>query len=481
MPSDVELQSPDYLQALARRWAESGAMWLTGRADGPALGCPAGVVEVLDAASRQLAKHSRRFGTEVRVDALALLGERAAVSGLSRRGSTSCGGATRMLQTADGYLALSLARADDLALLPALLPALIGDSLATLELAASSSVIADEALWSLLAGSVRAQNAHYLVERGVELGLAIAALPESALPDHPKHLVRGHDSLSTTTTDRTLPTHQRLERLERLQPPKTLKRLKQGVLRSSRLGSRVPQKNDKTSIPIRVVDLSSLWAGPLCGQLLASAGCQVIKVESTQRPDGARNGSPEFFALLNGQKQSVALDFTKNEDLRALIDLLSTADVVIEASRARALEQLGINRVSLMSTAGISVWLQITGHGAAGPEANRIGFGDDTAVAAGLVAWEGSQPVFCADAIADPGTGLIAACAVIEALGSNQQCLLDVSLRRVAESMAWGPTLHWTGDVAAPRARVTTHQPPTFGTHSQAVLEAVWARHAGRT
>ena len=127
------------------------------------------------------------------------------------------------------------------------------------------------------------------------------------------------------------------------------------------------------------------------------------------------------------------------------------------------------------------MWLQITGHGAAGPEANRIGFGDDTAVAAGLVAWEGSQPVFCADAIADPGTGLIAACAVIEALGSNQQCLLDVSLRRVAESMAWGPTLHWTGDVAAPRARVTTHQPPTFGTHSQAVLEAVWARHAGRT
>jgi CoA-transferase family III len=475
MPSDVELQSPDDLQALARRWAESGAMWLTGRADGPALGCPAGVVEVLDAASQQFAEHSRRFGTEVRIDGLALLGERAAVSGLSRRGSTSCGGATRILQTADGYLALSLARPDDLTLLPALFPALfpallpasLADSLAALELAASSPVFANEALWSLLARSVRAHNAHDLVERGAELGLAIAALPEHALPNRPKRLVGSDNSLSTIDQ-----THQQLQQ-------------QHGVLRSQRLGGRLPRDNGLMPTPIRVVDLSSLWAGPLCGQLLASAGCQVIKVESTQRPDGARNGSPEFFALLNGPKQSVALDFTKTEDLRALLDLLASADVVIEASRPRALEQLGIDRESLMATAGISVWLQITGHGATGPNANRIGFGDDTAVAAGLVSWEGNQPVFCADAIADPATGLIAASAVIEALGTDQPCLLDVSLRRVAESMAWGPTLHWAGDPAPPKTRVTAlqlqHQPPAFGAHTQAVLEAVWAKHAGRT
>jgi hypothetical protein len=471
--SDVELESPDRLQALARRWAESGAMWLTGRADGPAQGCRAGVVEVLDAASQQLAEHSQRFGTEVRVDGLALLGERAAVSGLSRRGSTSCGGATRILQTADGYLALSLARADDLALLPALfptfLPILLGDSLTAFELVDSSPGFADEALWSLLARSVRAHNAHDLVERGAELGLAIAALPEQALPNQPKRLVDSDCSLFTTDQ-----THLRLEQLRRLQ---------HGVLRSPRLASRLPRNNGTMLTPRRVVDLSSLWAGPLCGQLLASAGCQVIKVESTQRPDGARNGSPEFFTLLNGQKQSVALDFTKNEDIRALIDLLTSADVVIEASRPRGLEQLGINRESLMATAGISVWLQITGHGATGPDANRIGFGDDAAVAAGLVSWEGNQPVFCADAIADPATGLLAASAVIEALGADQPCLLDVSLRRVAESMVSGPTLHWTGDVATPRARVTAHQhqQPAFGAHTQAVLEAERAKQAHRT
>ena len=450
--SPVHPQSLDHLYSLARRWAESGAMWLTGRSDGKALGCPAGVVDVLDAASNQLAEHSRRFGTEVSVNGLALLGERAALSGLIRRGSTSCGGATRILQTVDGYLALSLARPDDLALLPAFL----GDSLAELELATSNPLAAfdrpTDAIWSLLAQSIRQRNANELVERGIELGLAIAALPSGVSLNRPVRLVGSVHSLLTTD--------------------QTRERLRQAVLRSPQLGIHLTRSNGNAHRPVRVVDLSSLWAGPLCAQLLAAAGCEVIKVESTQRPDGARKGSPEFFTLLNGQKQSVALDLTKNEDLCALIDLLVSADVVIEASRPRALDQLGIERESLMATSAISVWLQITGHGATGPDANRIGFGDDAAVAAGLVAWESNHPVFCADAIADPATGLLAASAVIEALGTNQQWLLDVSLRRVAEAMAWGPTLKWDGDVALPRARSATHPHPEFGADTQGVVEA---------
>lgn len=442
------------LHSLATRWAESGAMWLTGRCDGPALGCPTGVVAVLDAASQHLAEHSRGFlGTEVSVDGLALLGERAALSTLSRRGSTSCGGATRILQTADGHLALSLARPDDVALLPALL----SESAITLDRATSNSLFVhgqpNDAIWSLLAQIFRQCTAHELEERGVALGLAIAVLPRRVSPDRPQRFVESNHALSTTDQAQF--------------------RLQQAVLRSPRSGTGLTRRAANTRRTVRVVDLSSLWAGPLCGQLLASAGCEVIKVESTQRPDGARKGSPELFTLLNGQKQSVALDFTKNEDLRALTDLLAGADVVLEASRPRALEQLGINRESLLSASTISVWLQITGHGATGPDANRIGFGDDAAVAAGLVAWDGDQPMFCADAIADPATGLIAASAVIEALSTNQQSpnqqgtnqqginqrwLLDVSLRRVAEAMMWGPTLRWAGDVAIPRARGVKHQ-----------------------
>ena len=335
------------LDQLAQRWARSGAMSLTGRSDGAALGCRSGVVEVLELASTQLVENSQRIGTEVAVDGLALLCERAAITGLSRRGSTSCGGATRLLQTADGYLALSLARPEDIDLLPALL----GDSFASLRSegsagsagSAGSIGSAEDQVWSQIEGVVRNNRSQELEALGVELGLAIARLPLSAAATG---WVRSDDYVSITD-----PTH----------PPdpddSVSSRVRNAVLHAKLSTDRFAPSSEPDR-PIRVVDLSSLWAGPLCGQLLSAAGCDVIKVESVSRPDGARMGSPEFFDLLNGTKRSVSLDFANREDIRALIDLLASADVVIEASRPRALEQLGIDRDAILATSGISVWLQ---------------------------------------------------------------------------------------------------------------------------
>ena len=82
-----------------------------------------------------------------------------------------------------------------------------------------------------------------------------------------------------------------------------------------------------------VADLSSLWAGPLCGQLLARAGAVVVKVESPSRPDGTRSGEPAFFDWMNFGKLSYAVDF----DDDALRQLLAVADIVIEGSRPAAL------------------------------------------------------------------------------------------------------------------------------------------------
>jgi hypothetical protein len=469
-------------------------MWLTGRSDGPALGCPRGVVEVLELAADHLAVGSRRIGTEVRVDALALLGERAAAAelnrggsqsglpvgmeptggsrsaaemgpGRSKQGSISCGGATRLLQTSDGYLALSLARPDDVGLLPAL----CGDALALDPSIMDSNIIesfivdstspATDAIWSSVATVVRGARSQEVVDRGNELGLAIAALPPT-----PRPASEVTDPALSSSTDHQ---HRGVHGVS--------DRLTEAVVRTNWLASDGSLRVHNSS-PLRVVDLSSLWAGPLCGQLLAAAGCEVIKVESLSRPDGARLGSPEFFDLLNGQKRSVTLNFANHEDLRALINLLASADVVIEASRPRALEQLGIDRQTLLATTGISVWLQITGHGASGIDANRIGFGDDAAVAGGLVSWDGNQPVFCADAIADPATGLVAASAVIEALGAGGKWLLDASLRRTAEAMTYGPILHWEGEVAAPNARAITCHASGPGLDTQAIISALSSR-----
>lgn len=186
-----------------------------------------------------------------------------------------------------------------------------------------------------------------------------------------------------------------------------------------------------------VVDLSSLWAGPLCSRVLHGAGARVVKVESTRRPDGAREGSRSFFDWLHAGKESVALDLASAGGRSSLARLLDAADVVIEASRPRALAQLGLAPDQLAARPG-RTWVSITGWGRDHPD--RVAFGDDAAVGAGLVARAEDGPVFCGDAIADPLTGLRAAQAVLRAvaIGASDQ-ILDVSLVGAAASFLAGP------------------------------------------
>ena len=166
-----------------------------------------------------------------------------------------------------------------------------------------------------------------------------------------------------------------------------------------------------------VVDLSALWAGPLCGDLLARSGATVVKVESTERPDGARRGARAFYDLLNGHKQSVALDLRTPDGVRILHALVRRADAVIEASRPRALAQYGLDATTAVAAGGPQVWVSITGHGRMG---NRVAFGDDAAAAGDLVTYGEGRPLFCVDAVADPLTGLTAAGACLDALAGGR-------------------------------------------------------------
>jgi crotonobetainyl-CoA:carnitine CoA-transferase CaiB-like acyl-CoA transferase len=219
-----------------------------------------------------------------------------------------------------------------------------------------------------------------------------------------------------------------------------------------------------------VVDLSALWAGPLCGDLLAGAGASVIKVESPARPDGARRGPAAFFDLLNGRKRSVALDFGHTEGVDALRALIRRADVVIEASRPRALEQLGIKAGDEVEGGGPQVWVSITGYGRTDPNA-RVAFGDDAAVGGGLVVWHDGVPMFCADAVADPITGLAAANACLDALAAGGRWLLDVSMAGVCAELS-GATLPTSPDVevAPPRARPVVRAASELGADTAQVL-----------
>jgi crotonobetainyl-CoA:carnitine CoA-transferase CaiB-like acyl-CoA transferase len=169
---------------------------------------------------------------------------------------------------------------------------------------------------------------------------------------------------------------------------------------------------------------------------LRSAGARVVKVEGANRPDGARFGPPSFFALMNDGKEQLVVDLRTTAGIGELRDLLCAADVVIEASRPRALEQLGLDARSLVEESAARAWVAITGYGQSPPEREWVAFGDDAAAAGGLVVWDDEGPCFCADAVADPLAGLLAATAASIVLAAGGCRLVDVALARTAAAVA---------------------------------------------
>jgi CoA-transferase family III len=359
----------------ASDWAGSGLAYLTGASDGQPDFSRAGV---LAEARRVAADIARLLGVEV--DAAMMLAGRAAIRGLTRGGRVSAGGATRLLATADGWCAVGLPRADDVATLPALLEA--------------DSVPDDP--WMAVSGWAATRSTEAVVARGQLLDIAVAGLGEVSAEPPAVRRARGAD----------------------------------GPMRADGL---------------LVADLSSLWAGPLCAQLLARAGAVVVKVESPSRPDGTRRGESAFFDWMNFGKLSYALDF--NNDTDALRRLLAAADIVIEGSRPAALRRRQLSADDMPGPPR-RIWLRISGYRG---QPDRPAFGDDAAVAGGLVGADTQGPVFCADAIADPLTGLEAARAVAQSLHRGGGEVIDVSMAQVAARYAALPRTSSTSAVPAIR------------------------------
>ena len=235
--------------------------------------------------------------------------------------------------------------------------------------------------WDGITRIVAQRQTKELVERAAEIGLAVA---EDTLPNR----------LETWFT---------IQRFEKAPPAET---------------------------PL-IVDLSSLWAGPLASSLLGMTEAQIIKVESPNRPDGMRLGHDGFYKLLNAGKNCVALNFRDMDDLDKLKALLAKVDIVIEASRPRALQQLGIIAEDFVAQKPGQIWARITAYG---QTENRIGFGDDIGISAGLATLmkqAHDEPCFVGDAIADPVTGLHLAFALRVLLAQGGGAVLDLSMREV--------------------------------------------------
>jgi crotonobetainyl-CoA:carnitine CoA-transferase CaiB-like acyl-CoA transferase len=153
-------------------------------------------------------------------------------------------------------------------------------------------------------------------------------------------------------------------------------------------------------------------------------------VESRNRPDGTRRGEPAFFDWMNSGKLCYTADF--DTDGNALRRLLAAADIVIEGSRPAGLRRRALSADDVPARPG-RIWLRINGYR---DQPNRPAFGDDAAVAGGLVGAAADGPVFCGDAIADPLSGLEAARAVGKSLRRGGGDVIEVSMAQVAARYA---------------------------------------------
>jgi hypothetical protein len=180
-----------------------------------------------------------------------------------------------------------------------------------------------------------------------------------------------------------------------------------------------------------VIDLSAMWAGPVCAWILGRAGARVIKLEDPERPDGSRSGPPGFFEALHEGHEIRPIRLRAAPGRAELIELIDRADIVIESSRPRALAQLGIAAEEFVASRPGRTWISISGYGRWSPLANRVAFGDDAAVAGGLVTWTGGRPAFCGDAIADPLTGLYAGVAASSSVRAGGGQLIALAMAGV--------------------------------------------------
>lgn len=209
---------------------------------------------------------------------------------------------------------------------------------------------------------------------------------------------------------------------------------------------------------VRVIDVSNVLAGPVCGQVLGDFGADVTKVEHPQRPDPFRTHGPQkdghglWSKVIGRNKRCIGLDLHDAEAVEVLKVLLRDADVLVENFRPGTLERWGLGWEVLHALNPRLIVVRITGFGQTGPYAHRPGFGTLAEAMSGFAAVTGEEngpPTLPAMGLADTIAGITAACATAMALyhrdrpgGSGTGQEVDVSLLEpMMAAVGPGPTV----------------------------------------
>ncbi|MGW3936535.1 CaiB/BaiF CoA transferase family protein [Streptomyces phaeochromogenes] len=181
---------------------------------------------------------------------------------------------------------------------------------------------------------------------------------------------------------------------------------------------------------LRVLDLATLFAGPLAATMLGDFGAEVIKVEHPRRPDPSRGHGPSkngiglWWKLLGRNKRTMTLDLSTNGGRATLLRLAASADVIIENFRPGTLEKWDLGWEELSAANPRLVLARVTGFGQFGPYAHRPGFGTLAEAMSGFAAITGepdAPPTLPPFGLADSIAGLATAYAVMTALAARDR------------------------------------------------------------
>jgi crotonobetainyl-CoA:carnitine CoA-transferase CaiB-like acyl-CoA transferase len=196
--------------------------------------------------------------------------------------------------------------------------------------------------------------------------------------------------------------------------------------------------------PLRVVDLTNGWAGPMATCLLGDFGAEVIKVESPSHMDwwrgaglqGTTDGSKPYeqsptFNTVNRNKYGIALELTHPRGRALFKELIRVSEVLVANYPPRILRKLGIDYQALSAVNPSLVMVTLPAFGNSGPESEYVGFGCTTEAMAGITGvsgYEDGQPQMLSNAIGDPGSALNACFATLVGLFEREKRGAGVSI-----------------------------------------------------
>ena len=221
---------------------------------------------------------------------------------------------------------------------------------------------------------------------------------------------------------------------------------------------------------VRVVDLTSVMAGPYCAMVLGDLGADVVKVESfegdtSRHFDPKINGESYCFAVLNRNKRSVALDLKDAQGKEAFMKLAGTADIILENFRPGVVKRLGIDHETLSKTNPGLVYASMSGFGQTGPYGRRGGYDIIAQGMSGIMmmtGYPGGRPAKVGIAMNDISSGVTALYGILGAyigrLRTGTGQYLETSLLEAGLAWSIWEFGAWAGAGEIPTPTGTRHR-----------------------